>query len=86
MPAVEAVTGKELTPARTREPKDMLEIRTRSGKRAADGWIERSPHRSEEQDCGDPRADLEAAIADVLVRHTISCEVEQQPKRQRAEP
>jgi len=83
---VEAVTGKELTPAWTRELKDVLEVRRRSGERAADRRIERSPHRSEEQHCGDARADLEAAVVDVLVRHTISCEVEQQPERQRAEP
>jgi hypothetical protein len=56
--------------------KDVLEVRRRSGECAADGRIERSAHRGEEQDTGDPRADLEAAVGDVLVRHPIACEVE----------
>ena len=63
----------------------MLEVRTRSGKRAADRRIERSPHRSEEQHCGDARADLEAAVWDVVVWHPVARKMKQQPERQRAE-
>ena len=59
----------------------MLEVQRRSGKRAADGWIERSPDRGEEENSGDARADLEAAVGNVLMRHPIACEVEQQPER-----
>ena len=83
---MEPVAGEELAPARPREAEDVLEVRRRSGKRAADGWIERSPDRGEEENSGDARADLEAAVGDVLMRHPIACEVEQQPERQRAEP
>jgi hypothetical protein len=81
MPAMEPVAGEELAPARPREAKDVLEVRRRSGERAADGWIERSPDRGEEENSGDARADLEAAVGDVLVWHPIACEVEQQPER-----
>lgn len=81
MPAVEAVAGEEFAPPGTREAQDVLEVRGRSGERAADGWIERSADRGEEQDSGDARSDLEAAVGDVLVRHPIACEVEQQPKQ-----
>ena len=42
VPAAEAVAGEELTPARPRESKDVLEVRGRSGERAGDGRIERS--------------------------------------------
>jgi len=81
VPAMEPVAEEELAPARPREAKDVLEVRRRSGECAADGWIERSPDRGEEQNSGDARADLEAAVGDVLVWHPIACEVEQQPER-----
>jgi len=77
VPAVEAVAGEELASARPREAKDVLEVRRRSGERAAHGWIERSPERGEEQHPGDARADLEAAIGNVLVWHPIACKMEQ---------
>jgi hypothetical protein len=76
VPAVEAVAGEELPPARPREPKYVLDVRRRSGERSADGRIERSADGGEEQDCGDARRDLEATVGDVLVRHPIPCEVE----------
>ena len=78
---MEAVAGEELAPARPREAKDVLEVRRRSGKRAADGRIERSPDRGEEQNSGDARADLEAAVGDVLVWHPITYKMEQQPEK-----
>jgi hypothetical protein len=46
---VEAVTWKELPTAWPREVKDVLEVRTRSGQRAADGRIEWSAHRGKEK-------------------------------------
>jgi hypothetical protein len=85
VPAAEAVAGEELASARARKAKDVLEVRRRSGERAADGRIERSAHCGEEHHFGDARADLEAAVGDVLVRDPITCQVEQQPERQRAE-
>jgi len=77
VPAVEAVAGKELAPARARQTKDVLEVWRRGGERAAYGRMKRSAHRGEEQHAADARPDLEAAVGDVLVRHPIPCEVEQ---------
>jgi hypothetical protein len=86
VPAMEAMTREELAPARPRQPKEMLEIWRTSSERAGHGGIERSAHRGEEHDCGDARADLEAAVGDVTVRHPIADEVEEQSEWQRAEP
>jgi hypothetical protein len=69
---VEAVTREELAPARPREPKEVLEVWSRSSERAGHRRIERSPHRGEEQDRGAARADLEAPVGDVTVRHPIA--------------
>jgi hypothetical protein len=80
VPAMEPVAGEELAPARPRKAKDVLEVRRRSGECAANSRIERSPHRGEEENSGDARADLEAAVGDVLVRHPITCKMEQQPE------
>jgi hypothetical protein len=85
LPAVEAVAGKELAAARTREPDDVLDIRRRSGQAAGDGRIERPARGDEKEDSGDPGADLEAAVRDVLVRHPVAREVEQQSELQRQE-
>jgi hypothetical protein len=86
VPAVEAVTREELAPARPRQPKDVLEVGRRSSQRAGHRRVERSAHRGEEQDCRDPRADFEAAVGDVTVRHPIAGEVEEHSEWQRAEP
>jgi hypothetical protein len=86
VPAMEAMTREELAPARPRETKDVLEVWRRGSERACHRGIERSAHRGEEQDCGDARADLEAAVGDVTVRHPIADEVEEQSEWQRAEP
>ncbi len=86
VPAMEAMTREELAPARPRETKEVLEVWRRGSERAGHCGIERSAHRGEEQDCGDARADLEAAVGDVTVRHPIADEVEEQSEWQRAEP
>ncbi len=86
VPATEAVTREELAPARPRKPKEMLEVGRTSGERPGHRRIERSTRRCEEQDCGDARADLEAPVEDVTVRHPIADEVEEQSEWQRAEP
>jgi hypothetical protein len=80
------MTREELAPARLRHPKEVLEVWSRSSERAGHRRIERPAHRGEEQDCGDARADLEAAVGDVTVRHPIANEVEEQSDWQRAEP
>jgi hypothetical protein len=86
VPGREAVTRKELAPARTWPTKEVLEVWRRSSERAGHRRIERSTQRSEEQDCSDARADLEAPVGDVTVRHPIAEEVEKQSEWQRAEP
>jgi hypothetical protein len=86
VPAIEAVTREELATARPWKTKEVLQVWRRSSERTGDGRIERSTHRGEEQDCSDARADLEAAVGDVTVRHSIAEEVEEQSEWQRAEP
>jgi hypothetical protein len=86
VPAMEAMTREELAPARPRQTKEVLEVWRTSSERAGHRGIERSAHRGEEQDRGDARADLEAAVGDVSVRHPIADEVEEQSEWQRAEP
>ena len=49
VPAVEAVTWKELAATRPWETKDVLDVGTRSGERAADGGIEWSAHRGKQE-------------------------------------
>jgi hypothetical protein len=80
------MTREELAPARLGQPKEVLEVWSRSSERAGHRRIERPAHRGEEQDCGDARADLEAAVGDVTVRYPIANEVEEQSDWQRAEP
>jgi hypothetical protein len=75
VPALEAMTRDELAPAGPRETKEVLEVWRGSSERAGHRGIERSAHRGEEQDCGDARADLEAAVGDVAVRHPIADQV-----------
>jgi hypothetical protein len=86
VPAAEAVAGKELASARPWETKDVLEVWSRSSERARHRRIERPTHRGEQQDRTDARADLEAPVGDVTVRHPIAEEVEEQSERQRAKP
>jgi hypothetical protein len=86
VPALEAMTREELAPARPRQPKEMLEVWRTSSERAGHRGIERSAHRGEEHDRGDARADLEATVGDVSVRHPIADEVEEKSEWQRAEP
>jgi hypothetical protein len=86
VPAAQPVAGEELATAWSREAKDVFEVGQRSRERARDGGIERSAHSAEKQDAGDARTDLERAVGDVLVRHSIACEVKEQPERHRSEP
>jgi hypothetical protein len=77
VPAAQPVAGKELPPTWPREAKDVFEVGKRSGERARDGGIERSAHGAQKQDGGDARTDLEGAVGDVLVRHSIAHEVKE---------
>jgi hypothetical protein len=86
VPTVQPVAREELATAWPRETKDVLEVRERSRERARDCGIERPTRSAEEQDAGDARADFEDTVRYVLVRDPISCEVKEQPERQRSEP
>ena len=86
VPATKAVAREELAPARPWETKEVLEVWRGSSERAGHRRIERSTHRGEQQDRSDARADLEAPVGDVAVRHPIAEEVEEQSEWQRAAP
>jgi hypothetical protein len=86
VPAADAVTREELTPARPWETKKVLEVWRRSSERAGHRRIEGPTHGGKEQDCRDTRADLEAPVGDVIVWNPIAEEVEEEPQWQRATP
>lgn len=86
VPAAQPMAGEELVAARPREPHHMFEVWTRGRECASHGRVERPTRAGEQQDRGDPGADLEASVPDVLVRHSIAREVEQQAQRKRAKP
>jgi 4-aminobutyrate aminotransferase-like enzyme/Ser/Thr protein kinase RdoA (MazF antagonist) len=86
VPAAQAVARKELPAARSGQAKDVFEVRARRRERPGDCGIERSAYHGEEQHAADAREDLEAAVGDVLMRHSIACDVQEEPDRQRAEP
>jgi len=86
VPAVHTVAGEELAAARPRKAQDVLEVRRRRRERPGHGWIERAAHAGEEKDRGDPGGDLEAAIADVPVRHSIPGEMKSEAEWHRGEP
>jgi hypothetical protein len=82
MPAAEAVAWEQLVSARARESEDVLHVRAGSRKRAAYRRVERSTYRGQEQHGCDARPDFEGPIRDVLVRHPVSRQVQEQPDRQ----
>lgn len=61
----------------------MLEIGDGGGERSGDGRIERAADGREQQDAGDPGADLELAVGDVVVRHTVAREMEEGAEHER---
>jgi hypothetical protein len=77
---------EELAAARTQEREDVLEVGggTRGGTKRR--RIERAAARGEEDEARETAADLEAARADVLVRQTVACEVEDRPQEERRHP
>jgi hypothetical protein len=85
VPAAQPVAREELASAGPGEPQDVFEVWTRSRERAGHGRIERPARPGEEQDGGDPRRNLEAAVCNVLVRHAVARQVEEQSERQRGE-
>jgi hypothetical protein len=74
------VAGEELAAIRTWEAKDVLEIRGRGRDRSRPGGIEQPARSGEQKNRCDARADLEFAIGNVLVRHPLAREVEEQPE------
>ena len=61
----------------------MFKIRDTGGERPDDSWVGRPADCREQEHCGHTGTDLEASVGNVAVRHTIACEVEQQPERHR---
>ena len=64
----------------------MLQIWRRSRQRARHGGIERPAHQGQQKDGGNPGADLEAPVADVLMRHPIAGQVQHEAERKRRAP
>ena len=84
MPAAPAV--KELSAIRAQPPEDVFEVGCGSGTASQRGRIER-PAAQREQGEGEQAApDLEAAIGDVLVRHTVTGEVQGWPECEGSQP
>jgi hypothetical protein len=77
---------EELAAARAREPEDVLQVRRRCRQRTRHGRIERPAHEGQQHHGGDPGADLESAVANVLVRHPIPGQMQQEAKRKRTAP
>jgi hypothetical protein len=86
VPAMEAMAREQLAAPRSREPEDVLQIRRRRCQRARHGGIERPARERQQHDGSDPRGDLEAAIADVLVWHPVPGQVQHEAERQRSAP
>lgn len=72
VPAVEAVAGKELAAPGPWKTYHVLDVRTGRRQRTTHRRIQRSAHGGEKEHSRDTRADLEAAVADVLVRHPVA--------------
>jgi len=72
---------EELAAARAREWEDVLDVGTRCRQRSGDSRVERPPHERQQHDGGDAGANLEAAIADVVVRHPVACQVKDEAQR-----
>jgi hypothetical protein len=64
----------------------MLQVWRRGRQRPCHGRVEWAAHQGQEEHRGDPGADLEAAIADVLMRHPVPRQVEYEAERKRAAP
>jgi hypothetical protein len=77
---------EELATAGPREPENVLKVWSGCRQRPRHRRVERSTYEGEERHSGDPGADLEAAIPDVLVRQSIACQVQQEAERKRAAP
>jgi hypothetical protein len=68
------------------KPEHVLQVRRGRRQCSGDRRIERAAHECEEQHRCDPGADLEATIPDVLVRHAVAREVQQDTEQNRTAP
>jgi hypothetical protein len=75
VPPADPVRGEELPPARPRKAKDVLEIRCGGAAGPDDGGVERATDGGEQPEEREPRADLEPARTDVLVRNAVAEEM-----------
>jgi hypothetical protein len=83
-----AAAVEEQLAARPEPGHDVLEIGHRTRGAAEYGRVEEATARGQHAERGDPAADLEALVGDVLVRHSVGRDVEcrAQQERERARP
>ena len=86
VPTVEAMAREELAAVGPREPEHVLQVWRRSSQRPYHGRVEWAAHQGQEEYRSDPGADLEPAIADVLMRHPVPRQVEEEAERKRVAP
>jgi hypothetical protein len=76
---------KELSPARTQEGEDVLEVRCGTCDGAKRRRIEWPSPRGEEKDTSETAADLEATGAEVFMRQVIARKMDDWPQKERGE-
>jgi hypothetical protein len=77
---------EELPPARPEARQDVLEIRGRRGRTTEHGRIEHAPTRRKQSERSEPAAHLEAEVVDVVVRDTVTRQVDERAEEQRQRP
>jgi hypothetical protein len=78
-----AAAMEDLLSMHAKPRNEVLEVGHRGGRTAEHRRIERPAPRSEQAERDEPAADLEAPVWNVLVRHTIACDVQRRPEQQR---
>lgn len=83
-----AAAMEDLLPSRAQPRRDVLEIGHRRSGGAEHGRIEESASRGQHRERHEAAAELEAAVGDVLVRHSVAGDVERrtQQERERTRP
>ena len=84
MPAAPAV--KQLRAARPRQADDVLEVRSTRGERAHRRGVSETTPRGDETDDRQPAADLEAPVANVLMRDAVTGKVQRNAEQRGSGP
>jgi hypothetical protein len=72
VPATQPMAWEKLAATRPRQAQEVFDVRSRGRECTCDGGVEWAPESGEQNDCGDPRSDLELAIEDVFMWHQIA--------------